>query len=329
MHLDVIIPTFNRQELLHRTLKSLLDAPIPAGLEVCVVAVDNNSTDNTREVVESWMSRFSGRLRYVFESKQGRSAAINSGVAATSGDLIGMIDDDEEVGPAWFEGIQMAFSNDDVDFIGGPCVPRWGADPPAWLPRGYRGVLAWVETTDEIMPYEKSGTGILMGGNAIIRRSILERVGPYSISLGRTDKRLLSCEDEEMYHRLLDAGARGLYLPHLVVRHYIPPERLTKSYHRSWCLWHGVSKGVLDKSRREPVVYLIGVPRYIVGNAFRGLIRIVKGPFSKTDPGDRFGSELALWHLAGFFYGKHFFRDRTTAGTAIKTEAVPSHSTNL
>ncbi len=42
------------------------------------------------------MPAFGGRLRYLFEKNQGKSWALNSGIAATSGDLLGIIDDDEE-----------------------------------------------------------------------------------------------------------------------------------------------------------------------------------------------------------------------------------------
>jgi glycosyltransferase involved in cell wall biosynthesis len=53
---------------------------------VCVTVVDNNSTDATREVVKASMPAFGGRLRYLFEKNQGKSWALNSGIAATSGD---------------------------------------------------------------------------------------------------------------------------------------------------------------------------------------------------------------------------------------------------
>src|ERR1051326_7909879 len=97
MKLDVIIPTYNRSEMLKDTLNSLLRARVPEGLSVHITAVDNNSKDNTREVVQDYIKRYGDRFSYVFESKQGRSAALNAGIAATNGDLIGMIDDDEEV----------------------------------------------------------------------------------------------------------------------------------------------------------------------------------------------------------------------------------------
>ena len=87
MRLDVIIPTYNRHEMLRRTLNSLLAAEVPHGLDVRVTVVDNNSTDQTRQTVEEYTKRFGGRLNYVFESRQGRSSALNAGIKATRGRL--------------------------------------------------------------------------------------------------------------------------------------------------------------------------------------------------------------------------------------------------
>jgi len=84
MQLDVIIPTYNRADLLKLTLQSLLAAEIPAGLNVQVTVVDNNSTDETHQTVSAFQSLFAGRLHYLFERKQGRSSALNAGIAATA-----------------------------------------------------------------------------------------------------------------------------------------------------------------------------------------------------------------------------------------------------
>src|SRR5207248_4932085 len=143
---------------------------------------------------------------------------------------------------------------------------------------------------------------MLMGGNAVIRRSVLERVGSYSADLGRTsDGRLLSCEDREMYHRLLTIGAKGFYRPDLVILHYVPPERLTKRYFRRWSFWHGVSHGLIERERRTPVAYLLGVPRYLYGRAARGMLRVARGALSREDRARNFSDELAVWDFAGFF----------------------------
>src|SRR5882762_1913875 len=177
MQLDVIIPTYNRGELLRRTLASLLMAKRSAGSEIRVTVVDNNSADGTKNVVEELKLRFEGRLNYLLETRKGKSQALNSGIAASSAELIAMIDDDEEVSSDWFIAIDEAFRRDDVDFIGGPYLPRWEATPPAWLPRTHRGVIGWVENGSDLMPYTLKSEAILMGGNAVIRRLILEKIG--------------------------------------------------------------------------------------------------------------------------------------------------------
>ena len=306
MRLDVVIPTYNRQQSLSRTLYSFQRARVPRGLTVGITVVDNNSSDDTPSVVEKWKDKLPG-ITYVYERRQGRSFALNAGIEATAGDLIGFIDDDEEVEESWYESVYQAFTTRDVDFIGGPYIPRWEIEPPRWLPKKYCGVIGDIQATDEIVPFDNNYPGILMGGNAVLTRTILNRVGLYMTSVSRKGKKLLAGEDEDMYQRLLIAKAKGLYLPHLRIFHHIPAERLTKRYFRSWCFWRGVSSGVLDRDRPDKVTYLFGVPRYLYGAAARGMLSNVASIFSSTDPGHRFSNELASWDLAGFFYGKHFY----------------------
>src|SRR5215204_3339945 len=306
MQLDVVIPTYNRSALLKKALGSLLHARIPPGLEVRVIAVDNNSTDDTKAAITEVAERSNVPLTYLFEKRQGRSPALNAGIAVATGDLIGFIDDDEEVDASWYETIFSAFTAHDVDFIGGPYVPRFESDVPEWLPKSHTAVVGIVDGGDKMVPFDASYPGILMGGNAVFRRETLTKVGPYSTALGRSGTRLLSCEDEDMYQRLMAAGARGLYLPQLIVYHFIPRERLTKRYHRSWCFWQSVSSAVLDGLRPQPIPYVLGVPRYFYGRALRGMLRLAD--LRDREPASRFSNELSLWELAGFFYGKHFYR---------------------
>jgi GT2 family glycosyltransferase len=166
------------------------------------------------------------------------------------------------------------------------------------------------------VPFDENYPGILMGGNAVIKRSVLDQVGLYITWLGRTDKRLLSGEDEDMYHRLLQAGARGVYLPDLIIYHNIPRARLTKKNFRSWCFWRGVSLGLLERTRKQACPYLFGVPRWQYRSAARGLVSGVVGSFMpKGKERETFASELALWDFLGIFYGKHFHRSSETGNS--------------
>ena len=309
MRLEVVIPTYNRADLLPVCLKSLLVAKIPDGLTVGITVVDNNSKDQTKQVIESWKTHFEGRLHYLFEEKQGRSAALNKGITASRSDLVGFIDDDEEIDQTWYQVVHQAFTACDVDFIGGPYIPNWEKDPPDWLPNDHQGVIGLVDAGNEIIPYDENYPGILMGGNAVIRRSAIEKVGLYMTSLGRTGARLLAGEDEDMYRRLLASGAKGLYLPDLKIYHLIPAARLTKKYYRQWSFWRGVSCGVLDRTQPQNVSYFCGVPRYLFGDATRGVLSWTKAHLrARVDSSRAFSNELAIWDLAGFFYGKHFYK---------------------
>jgi glucosyl-dolichyl phosphate glucuronosyltransferase len=305
MTIDVILPTFNREAMLARTLDSLHRARVPAAVDVRILVVDNASSDGTRTLVRREAGRFGSRLQYLFVATPGKPHALNAGVGATDGDLVGLIDDDEEIDSGWFECIADAFADPGLDFIGGRVLPRWGAPRPAWVGDGYLGVIGWVDPGPVERPMDASYPGILMGGNAVVRRRALHAAGPYSTALNRTGTRLLGCEDEDMYHRLLAGGAHGRYRPDLIVYHYVPAERLTKKYFRRWCYWRGVSLGVMDRDRPAAVPYLAGIPRYHIGRAIRG----VPGMLGlAASPAERFERELAWWDVAGFLWGKHGHR---------------------
>jgi glycosyltransferase involved in cell wall biosynthesis len=327
MTLDVILPTFNRQELLARALDSLQRARVPPGIDVRVLVVDNGSTDGTRALVRKHGPKFDARLEYLFVPTPGKPHALNAGIAATAGTLIGLIDDDEEVEAGWFECIAREFTSQEVDFIGGKCLPLWGASPPPWFGEHYRGVVGWVDPGPEPRTMDADYPGILMGGNAVIRRTALERAGRYSTALNRNGTTLLGCEDEDMYHRLLAVGARGRYVPGLIIYHHVPASRLQKRYFRRWCFWRGVSLGVMDRDRPAPVTYFAGVPRYTIGRAVRGGVRNAAGFLglaTASDPARRFEHELAWWDLAGFIWGKHVRRSTAATTSALPLEKEPA-----
>ncbi len=305
MKLDVVIPSYNRSHLLRLTIESLLRAPVPDGLEVTIVPVDNNSTDDTAAVVLALQAESRLPIRYVKELRQSSSCARNAGINSGDSDIIGFIDDDEQVDEQWFQVVAREFVDRTTEFIGGPYLPDWTAPIPSWLPPGYNAVIGVVEPKSRSV-YDASFPGVLMGGNAVVRREVYDRIGLYSDKLGRSGTGLLSEEDAEFHRRMMAAGIRGLHIPDLIIYHHIPKTRLTRNYHRRWCFWRGVSQGVLDRETQESVPYAIGVPRYKVGRALRGLALLPRDLLTRGRTGKAFADELASWDLAGFIYGKHF-----------------------
>jgi glycosyltransferase involved in cell wall biosynthesis len=293
MNLDVVVPTFSRASLLSRTLDSLFRAEPPPDLEVCVTVVDNNSKDQTAEVIQRY------NARYVFESKPGRSHALNAGITQCTGDLVAMIDDDEEIAPWWYAKIADAFRDPGLDFIGGPYEPKFEIAPPKWLTGNLKGAVGWMDFGNIAQRYSPEFPGLLLGGNVVIRRDVLSRVGLYNTSIGRTGKRLMTGEDDDMYERLLKAGARGIYFPDLVVYHWIPASRLSKRYLRRWTFWAGVSEGIRERFSASSVPRIFGIPRYRFGKVGRAPLNWLR------DPGTTFNQELAFWSFAGFVFGRH------------------------
>jgi glycosyltransferase involved in cell wall biosynthesis len=305
--LDVVVPTYNRSGLLRAAISSLLRAPVPAGLEVTIWVVDNNSKDDTESVVREIQTEAALPCRYIKETKQGLSHARNAGIRAGSGELIGFIDDDEEIDEDWYKVVAREFAGQETQFIGGANLPNWAAPAPDWLPLASYAAIAVTAPMPRSPIGGESGVE-LWGGNAVIRRSAFERVGLFSTKHGRSAKGLLADEDRELLERLLGADIHGVYVPDLIIYHYIPAERLTRRYHRRWRFWKGVSEGISGRTRNEPVRYMLGVPRYRIGKALRSLASLPRDRFFTRDPRQAFADELPVWSLLGYIYGKHFMR---------------------
>ncbi len=302
MKLDVVVPTYNRSTLLRRTILSLMEARRPENLDVTLYVVDNNSKDDTREVVQALQARATCDLHYLLEERQSSSYARNAGIQAGSGELIGFIDDDEEVDAGWYEAVYREFQDSATAYIGGPYYAKPGLQLPAWLPPSYRAATG-IHDPKPRGVFGAGHTGNLNSGNAVIRREIFESIGMYSEKLGRSGVGLLAEEDADLYRRIQAAGFLGIFVPDLVIYHHVPPERVTRRYHRRWAFWRGVSLGVVDRESRELTAYRFGIPQYRLGLAVRALpsmaIAGLRGKFALA-----FDHELAMWDLAGFIYGK-------------------------
>jgi glycosyltransferase involved in cell wall biosynthesis len=330
--LDIVVATYNRAPFLRMLLESLLRAPMPHDLSVNVIVIDNDSSDDTPAVIAGCAAAFAGRLRHAVERRAGKSHALNTGVAMGSAELVAFLDDDELVSPGWYDAVATAFADPTVDFISGRCTGRWPAPAPTWLPRDYPAVVGVIEGGPRVREFHTDYQGTLSGGNSVVRRAMLSRVTPFSPDLGpRRDRRLLCCEDEELYLRLIEAGARGLYVPSLLVEHFVHADRMSRRYHRRWCFWRGVSKALLDKRRPTELPTIAGVPRFLFGVAARGLLRLAAPPFTHGSA-QRFSWELAWWDLAGFVYGRHFYDRRSMPvndGPALERVREPAPRCSL
>jgi glycosyltransferase involved in cell wall biosynthesis len=330
---SVIIATYNRAGALAETLASLARVNTPEPWELIVV--DNNSTDDTRQVVERAAAAFPARLRYTTEREQGRSAALNRGLIEAAGSIVVTTDDDVRVEPDWLTRIDRALSALDCEYIGGRVLPIWGGARPQWLPdRGGHmwAVIALLDFGPDPVPL---GRRVPLGVNMAFRREALDRVGGFNTRMGRKAGTLLGQEVRDWCLRAREAGLRGCYAPDVVVHHVIPVERLRKSYFRRWFYWRGVSRAMLYAERGvdmdapeqstldySRVPHLAGVPRYMFRNALAELRRMVAATLLRR-PAAAFERETQVWFFAGILAQRWKDRRRGPAGTSrAVTQAV-------
>ncbi len=94
--ITVVIPTFNRAPLVGRAIDSVLRQSYD-NWELLVV--DDGSTDHTQSVVANYYPR----VRYLHQPNRGVGAARNNGISQARGELIAMLDSDDEFLPAHLE----------------------------------------------------------------------------------------------------------------------------------------------------------------------------------------------------------------------------------
>jgi glycosyltransferase involved in cell wall biosynthesis len=309
MKYSIVIATYKRAADLRETLASLSTLQPDAPWEVIVV--DNNSPDDTRQVVEQAARTFPVDLRYLFEREQGRSPALNAGIRAARGEIIATTDDDVRVPADWLNRAAEGLARMQCDYVGGRVLPIWGGPRPVWLPNHGGKQWAVIALLDYGQQPLEFGARVPLGVNMAFRRAAFDAAGLFDPNTGRKAGTLLGQEVREWCIRARAAGLRGFYLPDMRLEHIIPADRLCKTYFRRWFYWRGISRAMLyeragldmeapERTTLEfsKVPHVAGVPRYLYRKALASAASWVRAAV-KRDPIAAFDHEVWLWFFAG------------------------------
>ena len=147
MNITVILCTYNRCQVLEKALESVAASTVPGSIQWEVLVVDNNSSDETRSVVEDFCNRYPGRFRYLFEPKQGKSYALNSGVREALGNVLAFMDDDVFVEAEWLQNLTAALQDGEWAGTGGRTVPTQTVQVPGLAVDAMARIPWWVSFT--------------------------------------------------------------------------------------------------------------------------------------------------------------------------------------
>lgn len=120
LKLSVVIPVYNERFLVRELIQRVLAVRVPGIRELEVVVVDDGSKDGTREILRELAAAHPEALRYIEHAKNGgKGAAIRTGIAATTGDLIVFQDADLEYDPRDYARLVRPFLEDGADVVYG------------------------------------------------------------------------------------------------------------------------------------------------------------------------------------------------------------------
>lgn len=240
--LTAIICTYNRAKYIRPLLESIAANDLPKN-EYEILLVDNNCTDNTREVCEIFAAaHMDVQFRYTTEPDQGLSAAKNRGIKEAQGDIIVYIDDDALVDPWYLRTYAEWFAaHPETMACGGPIEPLYETAEPDWMTPYTKALLtAWMNYGKEVREYPHGRYP--GGGNAAYRKSVFDQVGLFNTALGRKGGNLMGSEEKDIFDKMHSLDMQILYLPQPVLHHCIPQTKLEKPYFDRLTLQMGISE---------------------------------------------------------------------------------------
>lgn len=221
MKITVIICAYNGEKTLKQALESLVDQHFDSA-EYEVLVVDNNSSDNTRNITQTFIKQYANvNARYVLESNAGLSFARNCGINNALGEYIIFMDDDATASPSFVSGHYQIYDQfPDAISAGGKVVAQYPTgQEPKWMSKYISGVYSVCDWGDRIIPFTNKYP---VGCNMSFNRKHIQSIGGFN-----TDIKYRS-DEKYVYMLLKQKGDKIYYAPDAMCLHHIPEKRLQK-----------------------------------------------------------------------------------------------------
>lgn len=279
MDISVIVCTWNNEGNLSDTLSSFCGAANMVDVRWELIVVDNNSDDNTKDVVMSFLDKLP--VVYVYEVKQGLSYARNKGLGVAKGDLIIFTDDDVRPVGKWLQVYWDAYcEKPEGHFFGGPVFSCYEDGPPAtellkYAPASVKG-LSRGPSNRLLNPRE-----YFLGANWACPRKHLVEVEGFDVRLGLnpSGNRVMVSEETDLMDRLRSAGLAGLYLADAEIGHVVPSSKCTLNHIAARKEAEAYSSEIRGKESSNVIKACIRMVRSGIGYAYFTVVAGITRPW--------------------------------------------------
>lgn len=196
---SVIIPTYNRKEILHKTLLAISEQSISAN-NYEVIVIDDGSTDETEEMISQLKQKFP--IHYQYQANSGRASARNKGIKLAKNEIIIFIDSDIVVNQTFVEAHLKKHEEYPTAIVNGIVVNTANFENPR----------------SEKFKITDHSRASFATGNSSVRKSMLLKAGMFD-----EDFNQYGWEDLELGHRLLALDLKKVKASDAIGYHYNPP----------------------------------------------------------------------------------------------------------
>ena len=298
--ITVCVCTYNRCNRLKSLISDLRKQTSPIPFDILII--NNNSSDQTEDVLQKLTAEEGIPLRYVTESQQGISYARNRAISeCLDKDFLLFMDDDEMPVQGLINAATDALINENADCVGGRVEVCFDEIVrPRWLSDSLMGFLAetdygaqalWISDTSKPL-----WTANIAYNMAIFRDNPSLR---FDLRYNRKGEGVGGGEDVIMFEQLVDRKYRIRYRPDMIVKHHIDSWKIKRSYFLKLHFVAGINHGRYELEKYDKSIF--GIPLFLFNQAVMQTIRWLRLGLTFDPESMRQGMNVA--HVLGIIRG--------------------------
>ncbi|WP_448249766.1 glycosyltransferase family 2 protein [Thalassotalea agariperforans] len=272
--ISIVFSTYNGNKTLPLMLDSLIGVKEAFSSAWEIIAVNNNSTDNTEAILNHYAKKLP--ITIINQTTPGKNAALNKALPLIKGSLIIFTDDDVIVPKNWLEQYwNVSEKHSEHDVFGGPIRPYWERSPnPEILTKIPMGI-AFAVHSDKLTSSQMSPSN-LWGPNMAVRKAVLNKV-TFNENIGPRPGSYAMGSETDFLDRVARHGFKAYFDTEITLQHYIRANQITPKWlhGRAYRAGRGALHSDVRNQKFTQYATLLGYPRWLVFKLLKKKINIL------------------------------------------------------